>query len=277
VAAIPDAGGARCAPRGVMRASVRVVVLGGLLVAAWLLGSGIGHADEDPGQPCTNLAGTNLAGTNLVGLVGAEPSAGAISSDRDSGGRLGVPPTAGSSVTKVLSALPVPRLPVQPPAKLGNLSPLVNAIGVPKLLTPVLTSVSRPLAGPAAHGAATRWQAPAGKAVTVPLAAPLVRAVAVTAPARAPVLIPAGHAAPTMTVQAAAPPLAPSPASPPGAMTSPFLSGSTGSGASTKSNPDLAIEHCRATADLAARQPLSYLGASDLPRSPATRPAASPD
>jgi len=250
VAAIPDTGGARCAPHGMMRALLRVVVLGGFVVGAWLLGSGTGHADDD----------------------------------------LGVPPMVGSAVPSVLSATSLPQLPVQPPVNVGVLRPVVNAVGVPKLLTPV----SRPLAGPAQRGAAIRSLAPAEEAMVVPPAAPAVRAAAATTsvPGLAAVLTAVRHASPTVPVHAAAhhvadafagpsaldtDPVTPVPASPPGSTTSPCLIGSTAGGASTKSATDLAVNTSWATALLVPMHRLLYLGTSDLQRSPAARPSTSPD
>jgi hypothetical protein len=258
VAAIPDTGGARCAPHGMMRVLLRVVVLGGFVVGAWLLGSGTGHADDD----------------------------------------LGVPPMVGSAVTSVLSATSLPRLTIQPPVNVGVLRPVVNADGVPKLLTPVLAPVSRPLARPGQRGAAIRSLAPAEQAVVVPSAAPAVRAAAATTsvPGPATALTAVGHASPTVPVHAAAHPVAdafagpsaldsdpiadpvtPVPASPPGSTTSPCLIGSTAGGASTKSATDLAVNTNWATSLLAPLHRLLYLGTSDLQRSPAARPSTSPD
>jgi hypothetical protein len=255
VAAIPDTGGARCAPHGMMRALLRVVVLSGFVGAVWLLGSGIGHADDDPG----------------------------------------VPPTVGSTVASVLSATPLPRLPAHPPVRVGVLRPVVNAVGVPKLLTPVLAPVSRPLAGPAQRGTPIRSLARAEEAVVAP---PAVRAAAATTSVPEPATVPTavGHTSPTVPVHAAAHPVAdafagpsalgsdpaadptaPVPASPPGSTTSPCLIGSTAGGASTKSAPDLAMNTSWATALLTPMHRLLYLGTSDLQRSPAARPSTSPD
>jgi hypothetical protein len=113
VATIPDAGGARCAPHGALRALpwrvlpwaalLRVAVLGGLVIAGWLLGSGIGHAQQE-------LAPQDFGQQeNIVRLVGFPLP------DDDSAGPLGAPPTVKSTVTSVLRAAPVPRLPVRPP------------------------------------------------------------------------------------------------------------------------------------------------------------------
>lgn len=296
MAAIPDAGGARCAPRGVMRALSRVVVLGGLVVAGWLLGSGVGLANEDLGQPGTGLV-------QVLSDPGAsDPGARSAQSDGGSGGPLGVPLTVGSAVTRVRSAIWVPQRSVQPPGKLGVLEPVVNAVGVPKplvqvlgphVLAPqVLASPSRP----AKYGTGIRSQTPAGELATVLPAEPAVRAATATAPAptpeRATVLTTVGHALPAaptraVAVPAADPfagqpapgddPTAPVPASPPGSTTSPCMTGSTGSGAGTKSAPDVAVNDSWASTGLAPIHRLRYLIASDLARSPAAQPSTSPD
>jgi hypothetical protein len=296
VAAIPDAGGARRASRGVMRALSRVVVLGGLVVAGWLLGSGVGLANEAPGQP----------GTGLVQPVSDpsanDPSDSSAQSDGGSGGPLGMPPTVGSAVTTVRSAVWVPQWPVQSPEKLGVLEPLVNAVGVPKPLVHVLgprvlaPQVLAPLSRFAKYGTGIRLPAPANKLPTVPPAEPAVRATAATAPVPTPerptVLATVAHALPAgptraVAVPAANPfagqsalgddPAAPVPASPLGSTTSPCMTGSTGSGAGTKSAPDVAVNDSWASAGLPPIHRLRHLSASDLPRSLAAQPSTSPD
>ena len=86
VAANPEAGGARYALPGVMRALLRAVVLSGLVAVGWLLGSGLSHADEDSGWPGVGQIHVVSAGSD------AEPSAGIV-------GR----PAAGSIVERILS------------------------------------------------------------------------------------------------------------------------------------------------------------------------------
>lgn len=288
MAAIPEAGGARCAPRGVMRALSRVVVLGSLVVAGWLLGSGVGLANEDPGQPGTGLV-------QLVSDPGAnDPGDSSAQSDGGSGGPLGVPPTLGSAVTTVRSAVWVPLWSVQPPEKLGVLEPLVNAVGVPKPLAHVLApQVLAPLPRFAKYGTGIRLPAPANKLPTVPPAEPAVRATAATAPVPTPERPTVAHALPAapttraVAVPAADPfagqsslgddPAAPVPASPLGSTTSPCMTGSTGSGAGTKSAPDVAVNDSWASASLPPIHRLRHLSASDLPRSLAAQPSTSPD
>ena len=284
MAAIPTTGGARCAPLGVMRALSRVVVLGGLVIAGWLLGSGTGLANEDLGQPGTGL--TQLVSAHLVSGPGDRTAP----SDSGSGGQLGVPPAVASTTTRALSALPVPGRSGQPPVKLGVLQPIVNTVGVPKPLAQVLNpSILAP-----------QILAAVSEPATVPPTEPATQAAFATAPvsaqgpAQGPTRGPAtvNHARPAAAIcTAAAPtanpfagpsaldddPAAPVPASPPGSTSSPCMIGSTGSGAGTKSAPDLAVNDSWATVGLTPMYRLLYLSASDLPRSPAARPSTSPD
>ncbi|MGH3866485.1 MAG: hypothetical protein ACRDQ4_10180 [Pseudonocardiaceae bacterium] len=273
MAASPDAGDARCAPLGVMRALSRVVVLGGLVVAGWLLGSGIGLASDELGP----------SGAGPVQLA-SDPGTGAARPNDGPGGQRGGSHTVTSAVTTVRSILSLPGQPTQPPVRPGLVQPIVNALNAP---TPLAT-----LSGPAKYGAGIRSQTPVNEPVTVPPAEPAVRAAAATAPA--PTLGPptvrttVGHAAPA---RAAAPttkpfarqlalgndPAAPVPASPPASTTSSCMTASTGSGAGTKSTPDIAVNGSWATAGLASTHRLLCRSASDLPRSPAAQPSTSPD
>lgn len=288
MAAIPDAGGARWAPRGVMRALSRVIVLGGLVVAGWLLGSATALANEGLGQPGIGLVQL------LSGPGGKAPGDRVAQADGGSGGQLGAPPTVGSAVTRVRSAVSALRRSVPSPVKLGVLEPVVNAVGVPKPLSQILApQVLAPLSRPAEYGADIRSQAPAEEHATVPPAEPAVQAAAATAPVptrgRATVLTTVGHVLPTTPTRAAAAdpfagqlalgddPAAPIPASPPTSTTSPCMTGSTGSGVGTKSAPDVTVNDSWASACLAQLYCLRYLSASDLPRSPAAQPSTSPD
>jgi hypothetical protein len=306
VAAIPDTGGARCAPHGVMRAVSRVVVLGGLVVTGWLLGSGVGLANEDPGQPGTGPVrlvsdpGTGGLGTWNLGTWA--PGGRAAQADGGSGGQLGGPPTATSAVTRARSAVSVPRRSVPPPVRHGVLKPIVNAVGVPKLLAQVsarqvlATHVLAVLPRPAKYGAGIRSPAPADKPATIRPAESTVRAAAVTMPVPtlgpATVLTRMDHALPATPICVAAAPAAgpfagqlalgddppaPVPVSPPGSTVSPCTIGSAGSGAGTKSAPDFTVHDSWASTGLALMHRLLYLSASDLPRSPAAQPSTSPD
>jgi hypothetical protein len=297
VAAIPDSGSAQCARRGVVRVLSRAVVLGGMVVAGWLLGSGISFANEDPGQP----------GTDLVQLA-SHPGEGSAHPEGGSDGQFSVPPSLGSAITRVCSAVSVPRHSVPSPVQLGVLRPLANAVGhpkplaqdlnprvlVPRVLVPrvlLVPQVLMPLSRPGTPGAGIRSQAPAEQPATAPLAKPAGRS---SAAATAPITtlgsstVPTVEHAPPAALLRAAPerfagrsafgddPAAPVPASPP-ASTSSCVISSTGSGAVTKIAPDIAMKDSWVTAEAALMYRLRQLAASDLPRSVATQPSTSPD
>ncbi|MGH3547680.1 MAG: hypothetical protein ACRDQU_06085 [Pseudonocardiaceae bacterium] len=282
MATIPDAGGARYAPRGVVRALLRFVVLSGLVIVGWLLGSGVGHATEDLGQPSTGSV-----------RLASDPGDIAGPSDGGSDAQFGLPPAVASTVKGALSQTSIPRLSVQP---VDVLKPVMRAVPVPRPLTHVLAAVSRPMSAPAQHSAGIRSQEPAHPLAAVPPAAPTVRAAAVPAPApaRAVTSVPAtaGHTLSHSPVcDAAAPaehpraeelaiggdPWAPMPQSPPDSSTAQCMIGSAAGGGGTKGSPDLAVNENRADVDLASTRGLGHLSASDLPRSPAEQPSASPD
>jgi hypothetical protein len=273
VAANPEAGGARYALRGVMRALLRVVVLGGLVAVGWLLGSGLSHADEDPGLPGVGQIHVVNAGSD------AEPSAGIV-------GR----PTAGSIIERVLSDAPAPRLLVQPTEKI--LRPIVHAVGSAKAVTDVLTPLPRPLSALAPQRTAVRSAAPAAKVAPTSPPAPAVTS-AVAAPAAPDAAVtPDGPATPavvlcstTVTATQSVPaqtvlgedPGYPAPASPPGSTSSPCMIGSTSSGSNTKNAPDFATHDSWAAGNLAQPDGPLLLSGGDLPRSPALKPSTSPD
>ena len=290
MAAIPDTGGARCALPGAMRALSRVVVLGGLVVAGWLLGAGIGLAHEGLRQPSTGL----------IRLVNGLDER-AAQADGGSGGQLGVPPMVRSAVTRVRSAVSVPQRSLPPPEKLGVVKSIVNAVDVPKPLAQVLTAqiltpqILAPLSPAVKYDAGIWSPAPADGPATPPRAEPAVRAAATTAPVATltplTMLTSVNYALPTPPICAAAPvadpfagqlalgadPAEPVPASPPASAPSSCTIGSTGGGAGTKRAPDLAVNDSWVTADLAPMHRLLHLSTSDLPRSPAAQPSTSPD
>jgi hypothetical protein len=283
VATIPDAGGARYAPRGVMRALLRFVVLAGLVIAGWLLGSGVGHANEELGQPGTGL-----------GQLASDPGDIAAPTDGGFGTQFGLPPTVASSVHSVLSHASVPRLPVQP---VDVLRPVVRAVAVPRPVAHILATVSRPISAPTQHDAGIRSQQPAHELAAVPPTAPVVRAAAAPAPAASSAPAAAGHAqshAPACTPAAPAAdppatalaadvlalsgdPASPIPASPPDSSTAPCMIGSASGGGGTKGSPDLAVTEGGTNTGLASTRRLGYLSGSDLPRSAAEQPSTSPD
>ncbi|HEX6402496.1 MAG TPA: hypothetical protein VF003_04945 [Pseudonocardiaceae bacterium] len=258
-----------------MRALLRVVVLGGLVAVGWLLGSGLSHADEDPGLP----------GVGQIQVVNDGSDAGS------SAGIVGRP-TAGSIFERVLSDAPAPRLPVKPTEKIGILRPIVHAVGSVKPVTDVLTPLPRPLSASAPHGTAMRSAAPAAEVVPMSPPAPAVTP-AVAAPAAPnPAVTPVGHAIATVvhcstavTAVQSVPaqavlsedPRDPAPASPPGSTSSPCMIGSTSSGSNTKSAPDFATYDSWATGNLAQPDGPLLLSGSDLPRSLALKPSTSPD
>jgi hypothetical protein len=266
VAAIPDVAGAPGAPRGVMtRALLRVVLLGGLVIAGWLLGSGIGQAHED------------MAHKNPVLEDLGPPEVG-------SGDLLGAPPTVRSIVASVRRAVPVPRLPVQ-------------AEQVP-ILAPVLDPVSQ-LAAPgppvAASTARPKAQAAAPKPAVVPPspvapAEPVVHAAAVTAPApstmrdappETPVCLDA-HPGADSLAEFTGPsavdssPAAPVPASP-SETTAPCPAGSTAGGATTMSGHSIALSEGWATTGLNPTHCRLCAGADGITPLAAQRPSTSPD
>jgi hypothetical protein len=275
VAANPEAGGARYALPGVMRALLRAVVVSGLVAVGWLLGSGLSHADEDPGWPGVGQSHVVHAESD------AEPSAGIV-------GR----PTAGSIVERVLSDAPIPRLPVQPAEKIGILRPIVHTIGSAKPVIGVLTPLPRPLSAPAPHGTAGRSAAPAAKIAPMSPPAPAITPAAAAPAAPDHALTPVREAAPTVapcstTVTAAQSvpaqtalsedPKDPAPASPPGSTSSPCMIGSTSSGSNSKNASDFATHDSWATGNLAQPDGPLLLSGSDLPRSLALTPSTSPD
>ena len=266
MAASPDAGGARYALRGVLRALLRVVVLSALVAVGWLLGSGLSHADEDPGLP----------GAGLISAVNAQPTDGA----------------AGSIVEKALSTTSAPRLAVQPAKKIGILRPIVHAVGSAKPLTNVLTPLPRPLSSPAPRHTAMPPAAPIDKVAPVPPTAPAIAPLAGPAPVPDAAPTPVRHVAPAVVLCApAAPaaqpgpaqpplrngPVSPVPASPPGSTPPTCAVGSTSSGASTKNAPDFAVHNGGAASNLALPDGPLQIGGSDLPRSLAVQPSTSPD
>jgi hypothetical protein len=305
VAAIPDASGARCAPRSVMirgvmirsvmlreamiRALLRVAVLVSVVVAGWLLGSGTGLANEDPGH--VNLAQS----TGLARLVKAPPP------DRELEGRFGVPPTVKSTVQSLLRFAPAPRLAVQPPAPVPVLTPVLARVSE-HVSAPVL----EPVFTPASHASGARPRAIVDKPAAVPLAGPVAQAEPTPAPASAALQSTAEHptvhnvarptvARPTVTLPTlvsaathpiadhlaeplalAGKPAAPVPASPPTPSTAACPAGSSGGGATTKSACFVTLGDGQAMADLAPRHRL-HTSSGSLPRSAVEQPSSSPD
>ncbi|MGH3845497.1 MAG: hypothetical protein ACRDS0_29325 [Pseudonocardiaceae bacterium] len=293
-----------------MRALLRVVMLGGLLVVGWLLASGTSHADEDLGVP----------GTGLVHVVNA------VTPDAGSGDEFGTPAAVGPAVKKVLSTASVPRVaaprpPVQPPVQAIILQPIVKAVGVAQPLSQIaqplsqiaqplsqiaqpldrivqgldqLLPVSRPLSVPAQHTAPGQHVAAvppatqAGKPGTLAAAAP---AIAGKSASPAAALAPVSNSSPAVLCPPTQPatkpvtaqpalgddPASPMPANSPVSTTSLCAIGAAGGGTSSKNGPDAAV-HDRWMADTLAR-PYGFLDrdTSGLPRSLSERPTTSPD
>lgn len=272
MAAIPNAGGARYAPRVVVRALLRAVLLGGLVVLGWLLGAGISYADEDPGQPSSDL----------VHVASAVPF------DDGSDDGFGTPGAVEPIVKKVLSVAAVPRLPVQPPAQVSILRPIVKAVGIARPLDQALP-VSRPLSGPAQHTAPARQMAailPPAQSDKPAAVAP-APAVAAPAPASAPAL----HVKPPMLYSLSQPaaelmalrpalgdgPVSPMPANPLGSTTALCTIGGAGGGASSKNGSDVAVHNGWLTDGLTQPYGPVERDTSGLPRSLSVRPSTSPD
>jgi hypothetical protein len=292
VAAIADAGGAQRAPRGVMRALLRLAVLGGLVLAGWLLGAGISHADEELDSPDNGLV--RLVGDRLEQTTG---------SDARPSSRLGVPSAVGSTVKKALSTTSIPQLPVQPPVKVDvsrplastlqpvsqTVSGLVRATGhkapadSAAAVSPAVPTV-RAAAAPAPRPATRPTAAPANAPILGPVAGPMTRpATGLTAPAHPNAdrtsLVAAANATTDSVSQLPASgngPAAPLPASPPATTTAASITSSSGGGAGTKGIPIVAVNDAWTIAPLVLTHRLR-LGAGDLPRSPAVEPSTSPD
>jgi len=299
VAAIPATGGASYAPRGVMRVFLRLLVLGGLIAAGWLLGSGTSHADDDRDQPGTRL-------TQLINIASA---------DDPSGDRVGVSPSVGPVVKKVLSRSAVPQLSARPPLKVVIPQPIVKAVGVSKPPATVLAPVVRPLSAPVLDRATVldrvvvlnrdTAQPPAqpdrfasvlsAPAAPAPTAAP-VRTTAVPALTPAPQPKPivalcslaespragaspaeiAADPTPEQTIIGSAPG-APIPASPPGSTTSPCMIGGSGGGTGTKNTSDIAVRDGGPLGNLSHWRALHSPRTTDLPPSLSAQPSTSPD
>lgn len=287
MAAIPETSRAHCAPDGVLRALSRALVLGGLVVAGWLLGSGIGLAEENLGQPVTGPAQvvSNPGGNDLTGT------------DSGASATVASAVTAVRSLGSAPSGVSAPWRSVAPLVKLGGVQPIVGTVGVPRPLARALTGrILIPLSRPIQDRAGVRSHAPDEKPAPLPPAQHAVRAAA--APAPAPTLgAPTGptvvdRVSPAVLVHATAStakpsfrpsfrpsapgddPAAPSPLP---STTSAGMASATGSGAGTKGAPHVAVQDRWATFGPAPLHRLRYLSVSDLPWSPAAQPGTSPD
>ncbi|HVE97448.1 MAG TPA: hypothetical protein VNA67_10740 [Pseudonocardiaceae bacterium] len=279
MAAIPDAGGARCAPRGALRALpwgalpwgalLRVAVLGGLVIAGWLLGSGIGQAQED-------LVPQDLGQQdNIVRLVGFPLP------DDDSGGLIGAPPTVKSvksMATGVLRA--VPRLPIRPPQV-----PVLAPVSKLAALAPVTRSHTQP--PPTAHQpvvvapplAASAESAVRAATVVTPTPVHTTSPVVLVCTTAHPVADPLADqvAGPSAEKPVGSDPTAPAAPSPFGTATAPCSSGSTGGGGVTSSAQNVTLSDGLAGMDPASTYRLLGADLSSMPLAAAQRPSTSPD
>lgn len=286
MAAIPDAGGARCAPRGALRALLwgallwgafpwsallRVAVLGGLVIAGWLLGSGIGQAQEDLApqdlrqqDTIVRLAGFPLPDDDFDGLIGAPPALNTVK----------------STAAGVLRA--VPRLPIRPP-QVPVLAPVLAPVS--KLAAPAPTTRSHTQSPPATHQPVMAVPPPAApvepavRPATFVTPAP-VHTVHSTSPAG--LVCTAAHpVADPLADQVADPsaekPLGSEPASPFGTTTAPCPTGSTGGGAVANSAQPVTTSDGLSGMDPASTYRLLSADLSGMPLAAAQRPSTSPD
>jgi hypothetical protein len=276
VAAIPGAAGAQGAPRGVtIRALLRVVVLGSLVLAGWLLGSGTAQADEDV------VVHKNPVQENL-----RPPEEG-------SHDLLGAPPTVRSTIAGVVRAVPVPRLPVQP-AQVPVLKP-VSQLAAPG--HPVTASTARSKAAARKPAVVPPPAAPVEPAIQAAVTAPapvLVGMVSDATP-ETPICLAAHPVADPLADRFTGPsalgsaelgpsaldrgPAAPVPASPFGSTTAPCPAGSTstGGGATTLSGHSITLSDGWATTAPSPTRCRLCAGASSITPSAAQRPSTSPD
>ncbi|MGH3984120.1 MAG: hypothetical protein ACRDST_15920 [Pseudonocardiaceae bacterium] len=291
MAAIPDAGGARYAPRGVLRALpwgallpgalLRVAVVGGLVIAGWLLGSGIGQAQEE-------LVPQDLGRQdNIVRLVGFPLP------DDDSGGLPGAPAaplTVTSTVASVQRAVPVPvpRLPVRPPqipvlapvlepvSKLAAPAPASRSHGQPQPKTKQVMVVPPPAAPaePTVPAATVVTPAPV---YTVHNALPAAAACIAAHPVADPLADQVADTSAGKPSALGSGPAAPAPASPFGTTTAPCPSGGSGGGGVTSSFQPVTMSDGLSGMDPASTYCLLCADLSGMPLAAAQRPSTSPD
>jgi hypothetical protein len=278
VAAIPDAGGARCAPRGALRALpwgalLRVAVLGGLVIAGWLLGSGIGQAQEDV-VPQDLRQQDNIA--RLVGFP---------LPDDDSGGLIGAPSTVKSVTSRSTGVLRVvPRLPIRPP-QVPVLAPVLTPVS--KLAAPAPVTRSHAQPQPTIHQPVMVVPPPAAQAEPAVRAATIVTPNPVHTSSPAVLVCTAAHpVADPLADQVAGPsaekplgsvPTSPAAPSPFGTATAPCSSGSTGGGGVTGSTQNVTVSDGSSGIDPASTYRLLGAEFSGMPLAAAQRPSTSPD
>lgn len=274
VAGIPSADDAR---RVMARVLLRVVMLAGLVVCGWLLGSATALASESAPHQVTPA----------TGLI-TNPSP-----DGASGDRLALVPAVTTTVDDVLAATDpgaeVSRPPAQPPLVPGLVSQVVHPV-----LDPVLASAGQPGPSPANTAAEPATTAPTTSTpavvqvpqaplpqVGVPVpAAPPPSGSATADPTASPFASPSAahrdrvHHDPAHSDQAPAPWGPPVPASPPSTSTTSCPAGANTAAPSAQAGT---LTDGVARADLALAQQPRHTGAGGLPRSPSRQPSTSPD
>ena len=300
MAAIPGAGSAWHALPGVIRVLLRAAVLGGLLITAWLLGAGLGHADEDPESPPAGLI--NLVAGSAGGRLHSQPALPA---------KIGSAAMAAASSSALLGTSTPPQVAV----------PLAPAPAVTKLdvVKPVLAELSRPVSRIAHPALLPGLVAPKGAVAVAPAparASPAVRPmIAGPRPAAehpVPLAAPAGSAtqplptgvrcapagpgsavsvpaarpaqqglpeAPTLPVpEPAVPdPVSPGPLSPPPSPSVACPAAGPAGASNAKTGAGVATESSAATIPAGWMQRVRLRDATELPRSLATQPPISPD
>ena len=277
MAAIPDAGGAQCAPCGVSRAVLRFAMLGGLVITGWLLTSGIAQAHENPSLAS---AFSGLSGVNEVRVAPLSPLNATDLNATDTAPPpdevLGVD-EVGSTVVGALRA----RLPVQP-APAPVLAPVLEPVSTlaapdPKNAGNATQSQATVAEPPMAPPTATPAE-PIAPAAAVTTPAPVLRAASDT-PSATPVHVVSYPMADLYADQIASPagPAAPVPASPPGTATAPCPGGNAGGGSTTQSDNFVAHSDGWATTGLTPTLCRLRVGAGGIPPWAAQRPTTSPD
>ncbi|MGH3896949.1 MAG: hypothetical protein ACRDTA_01595 [Pseudonocardiaceae bacterium] len=280
MAAIPDAGGAQCAHCGVLRALLlgallRVTVLGGLVIASWLLSSGVAQAHEDSSA---------FSGLSVVNEVRTTPLSPLDAGDDDDGsdGLLGAAGTMRSTVADVVRAVPALRSPVQP-AHVPVLTPVLEPVS--KLAAPAApNSGNAPQPHPAVHKpAALIAPAEPPAPVTAGAAPAPVHRMVSDAPSVTSVRVATHPVADPLTDRIASPsapgsgPTAPVPPSPPATTTAPCVGGNAGGGSMTKGDPSVALSDECVTTGLAPTHYRLRAGADGITPSTAQQPSTSPD
>jgi hypothetical protein len=278
VAGIPSAGGAGFAPR-LTRVLLRIVMLAGLIVGGWLLGSATALAQDNSGNatPETIFADHSVesAPTSLLGTV---PVVGAAVP--------GALPAVSATLSDVTSVNSLPPLSAQRSDLGAVLSPVLHPVAAVHPVS-IGSPDPAPVAAPARPVSAPAVQAPAVAPVHI-TSAPAAPAHPVLAAPRAGPSVPDVHAQPADQVTtygagrsggadhsaAPSPVSAPTPAE--GAAAS-CPAGSAGSGATTHGSQSVTLDDQRDDAEPALTRQRLRSCVDDLPRWHTQRPSTSPD